>query len=87
MGAKVTVTNKEKTSHTYEVVDTSIVGPYDESVRKESKKECLTLFTCAYHGSRRFVCRCRLVQDENQDEDNVQQCGKEGNNELQDQDQ
>ena len=66
MGAKVTITNKEKESHTYEVVDTSIVGPYDESVRAESDEECLTLFTCAYHGSRRFVCRCRVVEDNSQ---------------------
>lgn len=63
-GAKVIITNKEKVSHTYEVEDTAIVGPYDASVREESEEECLTLFTCAYHGTQRFVCRCRLVRDE-----------------------
>ena len=62
MGAKVIVTNKEKESHIYEVVDTEIVGSYDASVREESEVECITLFTCAYHGTQRFVCRCRLVE-------------------------
>lgn len=62
-GARVIVTNKEKVSHTYEAVDTAIVGPYDASVRAESDEECLTLFTCSYHGTRRFVCRCRLIED------------------------
>lgn len=71
-GARVVVTSKEKVSHTYEVVDTTIVGPYDASVREKSDKECLTLFTCAYHGTRRFVCRCRLVAVDEQIEDKVQ---------------
>jgi sortase A len=59
-GAKVMVTNKNQVTHTYAVEDTAIVGPYDAGVRKESDEECLTLFTCAYHGTQRFVCRCRL---------------------------
>ena len=59
-GAKVMVTNKNQVTHTYTVEDTGIVGPYDASVREESDGECLTLFTCAYHGTQRFVCRCRL---------------------------
>ena len=70
-GAKVIVTNKEKVSHTYEVVDTAVVGPYDASVREESDKECLTLFTCAYHGTRRFVCRCRLAAGDEQNDNDV----------------
>ena len=61
IGAKVVVTNTNHESHTYEVVDTEIVGPYDASVRAESEEERLTLFTCAYHGTQRFVCRCRLL--------------------------
>ena len=63
IGAEVVVTNKNHESHTYEVVDTGIVGPYDASVRAESEEECLTLFTCAYHGTQRFVCRCMCLQD------------------------
>ena len=60
LGAEVMVTNTNQVTHTYTVEDTAIVGPYDADVRKESDEECLTLFTCAYHGTQRFVCRCRL---------------------------
>lgn len=61
IGTKVTVTNKNMVTHTYEVADTAIVGPYDASVCEKSGEECLTLITCAYHGAQRFVCRCRVI--------------------------
>lgn len=64
IGAKVKVTNKEKVTHTYEAYETGVYGPYDETVYAESEEECLTLFTCAYSGSRRFVVRCRLIDPE-----------------------
>lgn len=60
-GAKVVITNQEKITHTYEVTETSIVGPYDSSVRAETEEETLTLFTCAYHGTQRFVVRCKYI--------------------------
>ena len=60
-GAKVKITNQEKVTHTYEVYETGVYGPYDETVYQQSDDECLTLFTCAYSGTRRFVVRCRLV--------------------------
>ena len=72
-GAKVVVTNKNRAVHTYEVADTFIVGPYDASVRKESDEECLTLFTCAYHGTERFVCRCRLSSGSDGQTDRIKQ--------------
>lgn len=59
IGSEVMITNKEKVTHTYKVEETGIVGPYDESVRKESEDECITLFTCANHGTQRFYCRCK----------------------------
>jgi sortase A len=62
IGATVRVTNKEKVTHTYEVYETGIYGPYDETVYAESEEECLTLFTCAYSGTRRFVVKCRLAE-------------------------
>ncbi|HCJ08620.1 MAG TPA: class D sortase [Lachnospiraceae bacterium] len=61
IGAKVKITNKEKVTHTYEVCETGVYGPYDETVYQKSDEECLTLFTCAYSGTRRFVVRCRLI--------------------------
>ena len=54
-GDEVQITTKDKEKRTYHVVSTKVVGPYDASVRKKSETEILTLFTCAYHGSRRFV--------------------------------
>ena len=61
IGDKVKVTNKEKVTHTYEAYETGVYGPYDDTVYKSSEEEMLTLFTCAYSGTRRFVARCRLV--------------------------
>lgn len=66
IGAEVKVTDKEMVTYTYIVEDTGVVGPYDASVRAESDEERLTLFTCAYHGTQRFVCRCRLATDNNE---------------------
>ena len=61
IGAKVKVTNKDKVTHTYEAYETGVYGPYDETVYAKSEEECLTLFTCAYSGTRRFVVKCKLV--------------------------
>lgn len=58
IGAEVKVTNKDGVTHAYEVKSTEVVGPYDGTVTQESDVECLTLFTCASHGTQRFVCRC-----------------------------
>lgn len=66
IGAEVKVTDKEMVTHTYIVEDTGVVGSYDASVRAESDEERLTLFTCAYHGTQRFVCRCILATDNNE---------------------
>ena len=76
IGAKVKVTNKEKVTHTYEAYETGVYGPYDETVYAESEEECLTLFTCAYSGSRRFVVRCRLVDPEPEQAESVQENGQ-----------
>lgn len=58
IGAEVKVTNQDGVTHAYEVESTEVVGPYDETVTQEADVECLTLFTCAGHGTQRFVCRC-----------------------------
>lgn len=59
-GAEVEVTNRNGVTHTYVVEKLAVVGAYDTSVREESGEERLTLLTCAYHGTQRFVCICRL---------------------------
>lgn len=58
-GAEVKLTNSKKKTHTYKVVETKTVYPYDDSyVAGQTEDETLTLFTCAENGSKRFVVKC-----------------------------
>ena len=61
-GTEVKVTNKEKVTHTYTIKETRVVSPYDGWVTETDETERLTLFTCAEHGTRRFVCKCELKE-------------------------
>ena len=47
----------------YEVADTCIIGPYDNTVKNQSDEEILTLLTCANKGTKRFVCHCIPVKE------------------------
>ena len=62
-GTEVSLTTKAGVAHRYTVEEMRVVNPYDEWVTAESDTEVLTLFTCAEHGTRRFVCKCVPVQD------------------------
>lgn len=64
VGEIVQLTDKTGNIHLYEVADTSLVGPYDNSVIQQMDTEILTLLTCAESGTKRFVCRCIPVQNE-----------------------
>ena len=61
-GTEVKVTNKEKVTHTYTINETRVVSPYDGWVTETDETERLTLFTCAEHGTKRFVCKCELKE-------------------------
>ena len=61
-GTEVKVTNKEKVTHTYTIKETRVVSPYDGWVTETDETERLTLFTCAEHGTKRFVCKCGLKE-------------------------
>ena len=54
-GTEVKITTKAGVTHSYTVEEMRVVNPYDEWVTEESGTEVLTLFTCADHGTRRFV--------------------------------
>lgn len=70
VGDKVKITDKKGEVHMYEVADTCIIGPYDNTVKKQSDEEILTLLTCANKGTKRFVCRCvPAVKEGEADED------------------
>lgn len=61
-GDKVKITDKKGEVRMYEVADTSVIGPYDNTVKNQSDEEILTLLTCADNGTKRFVCRCIPVK-------------------------
>ncbi|WP_075678582.1 class D sortase [Roseburia sp. 831b] len=63
-GDKVTLLDTEGTLHTYEVTDSFVVGPYDNSIKTHGDTEELTLFTCAERGTKRFVVKCVPVRAE-----------------------
>ena len=63
VGAEVQVTTKAGVTHSYTVEEMRVVAPYEDWVTEKSDAEVLTLFTCAEHGTKRFVCRCVPVED------------------------
>ena len=65
-GAKVLLTNRKKEKHEYTVKEMKVVNPYDEWVTKQTEGESLTLFTCAEHGTKRFVVKCEPVNNTDQ---------------------
>ena len=72
-GDKVKITVKEGKVHMYEVADTCIIGPYDNTVKNQSDEEILTLLTCANQGTKRFICHCTPVKETGDaDEKNMQ---------------
>ena len=62
-GDTVKITDKNGKIHMYEVTDTYIIDPYDNTVKNQSDEEILTLLTCANKGTKRFVCRCIPVKE------------------------
>lgn len=62
-GTEVKITTKTGVTHCYTVEEMRVVNPYDGWVTEECDTELLTLFTCAEHGTRRFVCKCVPVKN------------------------
>lgn len=65
-GAKVLLTNRKKEKREYTVKEMKVVNPYDEWVTGQTEGESLTLFTCAEHGTKRFVVKCEPVNNTDQ---------------------
>lgn len=55
-----------KEKHEYTVKEMKVVNPYDEWVTEQTEGESLTLFTCAEHGTKRFVVKCEPVGNTDQ---------------------
>ena len=67
IGDEVMITDKKGLKHIYEVTETEVVNPYDNSIKTQSDEKELTLFTCSQKGTMRFVVRCiykEAVMDE-----------------------
>jgi sortase A len=58
--------NRKKEKHEYTVKEMKVVNPYDEWVTKQTEGESLTLFTCAEHGTKRFLVKCEPVNNTDQ---------------------
>lgn len=61
------IIDKNGQTHIYEVTDTEVVNPYDNSIKTQGTEKELTLFTCSQKGTMRFVVRCiykEAVMDE-----------------------
>ena len=65
IGDLVEILDKRGKNRIYKIVKTSVVGPRDNSIKDTDGTEKLTLFTCAEHGTKRFVCECVPVEGEN----------------------
>ena len=67
IGDEVMITDKKGLKHIYEVTETEVVNPYDNSIKTQGTEKELTLFTCSQKGTMRFVVRCiykEAVMDE-----------------------
>ena len=62
IGDDVTIIDKNGQTHIYEVTDTEVVNPYDNSIKTQGEEKELTLFTCSQKGTMRFVVRCRYKE-------------------------
>ncbi len=58
IGDEVMITDKNGLRHIYEVTETEVVNPYDNSIKTQGDEKELTLFTCSRKGTMRFVVRC-----------------------------
>lgn len=58
IGDMVELTDKKGDVHRYVIAETKVIDPTDISIKVQGDDEILTLFTCANHGTRRFVCIC-----------------------------
>jgi len=63
-GDVVTLLDTNGVIYSYEVTESFVVGPYDNSIKTQEDTEELTLFTCAERGTKRFVVKCVPVREE-----------------------
>ena len=62
IGDEVAIIDKKGQTHIYEVAETEVVNPYDNSIKTQGEGKELTLFTCSQKGTMRFVVKCRYKE-------------------------
>lgn len=62
-GDKVRLIDRNGEVHLYEVSDMSVTGPYDNEVKAQGEEETLTLLTCTERGTKRYVVRCKPLEE------------------------
>ena len=70
VGDLVKIMDGKGVIHTYEVINTRVVGPRENSIKDTDGTEKLTLFTCAEHGTKRYVSDCIPKKTEKKNKDN-----------------
>ena len=60
IGSVVILLDRGGIIYTYEVADSFVTNPYDNSIKVQGEETELTLFTCANKGTMRFVVKCVL---------------------------
>ena len=60
VGSEVALLDRNGNTYTYEVADSFVTDPYDNSIKVQGEETELTLFTCANKGTMRFVVKCVL---------------------------
>lgn len=58
IGDEIKLTDKEGNVYLYEVAETKVVGPYDNSVKDQGEEKVLTLLTCENSGTMRLIVIC-----------------------------
>lgn len=65
IGDAVSILDQTGDMHWYEVAETFLTGPYDNSIKNQGEREEVTLFTCARKGTMRFVVKCVPKEEAN----------------------
>lgn len=68
-GDVVTLLDTEGVLHSYQITESFVVGSYDNSIKEQSDTKELTLFTCAERGTKRFVVKCKPMEEGETDEE------------------
>ena len=62
IGDEVMITDKNGLKHIYEVIETEVVNPYDNSIKTQGTEKELTHRYASAHFTMRFVVRCRYKE-------------------------